>query len=149
MMEVEGISLHHVKSHLQKFRLGKCNIRDKGNQYNKRLKTVRGIAKTCASRNLPRQQVNIRPKVTGAVNAKKVKEIQGSLYMLIERDFHLQRCREAQRMQMTSGIEKQHNMFEAQYLKARTNASITTHIVMQLFSIPYYHQQSVLLIRAL
>ncbi|OAP07108.1 hypothetical protein AXX17_AT2G05100 [Arabidopsis thaliana] len=32
-MEVEGIALHHVKSHLQKFRLGKCNIRGGTNQY--------------------------------------------------------------------------------------------------------------------
>ncbi|ESQ37043.1 hypothetical protein EUTSA_v10002873mg [Eutrema salsugineum] len=35
-MEVEGIALHHVKSHLQKFRLGKCNIRDDSDPYNKR-----------------------------------------------------------------------------------------------------------------
>uniref|UniRef100_M4DF62 HTH myb-type domain-containing protein n=1 Tax=Brassica campestris TaxID=3711 RepID=M4DF62_BRACM len=35
-MEVEGIALHHVKSHLQKFRLGRCNIRDETDQYHKR-----------------------------------------------------------------------------------------------------------------
>ncbi|EOA33049.1 hypothetical protein CARUB_v10016382mg, partial [Capsella rubella] len=33
MMEVEGIALHHVKSHLQKFRLGRCNIQNGTNQY--------------------------------------------------------------------------------------------------------------------
>ena len=61
-MEVEGIALHHVKSHLQvilsyllhmnhfcnlfntrifvsfqKFRLGRCNIRDETDQYHKRM----------------------------------------------------------------------------------------------------------------
>ncbi|CAN8258159.1 unnamed protein product [Cochlearia groenlandica] len=39
MMEVEGIALHHVKSHLQKFRLGKCNIREETELDNKRMFT--------------------------------------------------------------------------------------------------------------
>ncbi|CAH2052496.1 unnamed protein product [Thlaspi arvense] len=135
MMEVEGIALHHVKSHLQKFRLGKCNIRDESDPYNKRMfssiplilcyKTTRRVIKTYASSNSSRPQVNIRPKVMGAVKPKKAKEVHGSLYMLIERDLHLQRCREEERMQMAFAIGNNRNMLEAQHLKASTAPSIT------------------------
>ncbi|XP_024009285.1 uncharacterized protein LOC18014183 [Eutrema salsugineum] len=126
-MEVEGIALHHVKSHLQKFRLGKCNIRDDSDPYNKRFKTARRIIKRYASSSSPRPQVTIRPKVTGAAKPpKKAKEVQGSLYMLIEQDLHLQRCREAERMQMAFAIENNRKMFEAQYLIASMAPSIPT-----------------------
>ncbi|XP_020886266.1 transcription repressor KAN1 [Arabidopsis lyrata subsp. lyrata] len=43
-MEVEGIALHHVKSHLQKFRLGKCNIRDGTNQYIRQSQSMPGLS---------------------------------------------------------------------------------------------------------
>ncbi|XP_020887756.1 uncharacterized protein LOC9319798 [Arabidopsis lyrata subsp. lyrata] len=43
-MEVEGIALHHVKSHLQKFRLGKCNIRDGTNQYIRQSQSMHGLS---------------------------------------------------------------------------------------------------------
>ncbi|KAL0759280.1 hypothetical protein Bca101_075430 [Brassica carinata] len=100
-MEVEGIALHHVKSHLQKFRLGRCNIRDETDQYHKRMfsaialsfrfyvfffgyRTGRRFFKAHAASNSPRPQVNIRPKVMGDVKPKKAKEDHGSLYMRIE-----------------------------------------------------------------
>ncbi|XP_023642296.1 uncharacterized protein LOC17893685 isoform X2 [Capsella rubella] len=109
MMEVEGIALHHVKSHLQKFRLGRCNIQNGTNQYIRRFKSARDV-KTCASINPPRPQVNIKPRLMGAVKPKpkKEKEVQGSLYMLIENDLRLQRYRRAQRMQKAFAIETQH-----------------------------------------
>ncbi|KAJ4880912.1 hypothetical protein Rs2_37967 [Raphanus sativus] len=124
MMEVEGIGLHHVKSHLQKFRLGRCNIRDETDQYHKRYRGRR-IFKAYAASNSPRAQVNIRPKVIGDVKPKKAKEDHGSLYMLIEQGLNLQRCREAERMQMAFEIENNRKMLEAQYLQASMVPTIT------------------------
>ncbi|KAH0917567.1 hypothetical protein HID58_025227 [Brassica napus] len=142
-MEVEGIALHHVKSHLQKFRLGRCNIRDETDQYHKRMfssialsfrfyifffgyRTGRRFFKAHAASNSPRPQVNIRPKVMGDVKPKKAKEDHGSLYMRIEHDLNLQRCREAERMQMAFEIEHNRKMLEAQYLQAGKAPSITS-----------------------
>ncbi|XP_009102404.1 uncharacterized protein LOC103828546 isoform X2 [Brassica rapa] len=125
-MEVEGIALHHVKSHLQKFRLGRCNIRDETDQYHKRYRTGRRFFKAHAASNSPRPQVNIRPKVMGDVKPKKAKEDHGSLYMRIEHDLNLQRCREAERMQMAFEIEHNRKMLEAQYLQAGKAPSITS-----------------------
>ncbi|KAG5378361.1 hypothetical protein IGI04_026203 [Brassica rapa subsp. trilocularis] len=142
-MEVEGIALHHVKSHLQKFRLGRCNIRDETDQYHKRMfssialsfrfyvfffgyRTGRRFFKAHAASNSPRPQVNIRPKVMGDVKPKKAKEDHGSLYMRIEHDLNLQRCREAERMQMAFEIEHNRKMLEAQYLQASKAPSITS-----------------------
>ncbi|KAL1205186.1 Protein PHR1-LIKE 3 [Cardamine amara subsp. amara] len=126
MMEVEGIALHHVKSHLQKFRLGKCNIRDGTKQYIRRYKNAREITKSSASVIPPRPLVNIKPKVMESIKPKhkKAKEVHGSLYMLIKHDLHLQRSREAQRMQMTLAIENQRKMLEAQYFKASITPSV-------------------------
>ncbi|KAL0898958.1 hypothetical protein Bca101_082919 [Brassica carinata] len=126
MMEVEGIALHHVKSHLQKFRLGRCNIRDETDQYHKRYRTGRRIFKAYAASNSPRAQVNIRPKVMGNVKPKKAKEDHGSLYMLIEHGLNLQRCREAERMQMAFEIENNRKMLKAQYLQASMDPTITS-----------------------
>ncbi|CAH8385057.1 unnamed protein product [Eruca vesicaria subsp. sativa] len=125
-MEVEGIALHHVKSHLQKFRLGRCNIRDETDHYNTRYRTGRRMDKAYGASNSPRPQVNIRPKVMGDVKPKKAKEDHGSLYMLIKRDLYLQRCREAERMQMTFEIENNHKMLEAQHLQASMAPSIAS-----------------------
>ncbi|CAF1960339.1 unnamed protein product [Brassica oleracea var. botrytis] len=150
-MEVEGIALHHVKSHLQvilsyllhmnhfcnlfntrifvsfqKFRLGRCNIRDETDQYHKRYRTGRRFFKAHAASNSPRPQVNIRPKVMGDVKPKKAKEDHGSLYMRIEHDLNLQRCREAERMQMAFEIENNRKMLEAQYIQASKAPSITS-----------------------
>ncbi|XP_010532941.2 PREDICTED: uncharacterized protein LOC104808826 [Tarenaya hassleriana] len=106
IMEVEGLALHHVKSHLQKFRLGKCIVKEWPEQPKKRSRAIRRAARAaCASTSAPRPQVDILPKIAPRPPLTPT-DIQGSLYMKLEADMHLKRCLEVQRMQMESSNQQ-------------------------------------------
>ncbi|CAK7349181.1 unnamed protein product [Dovyalis caffra] len=96
LMDVEGLTLFHVKSHLQKYRQGRYSVR-----YSESRKTAaQGIEGPTNSVNLPPVEATNQPNG----NSKAKKEERGSLYLQIQAQRAIQRYVHAHRSYLDIAI---------------------------------------------
>ncbi|ESW16229.1 hypothetical protein PHAVU_007G139300 [Phaseolus vulgaris] len=100
-MNVKGLTLYHLKSHLQKYRLGKQSGKDsdegcKDGMSGSYLQESPGTGNS--SPNLPTSEANEGHEVKEALRAQM--EVQSKLHLLVEAEKHLQIRQDAERRYM-------------------------------------------------
>jgi len=105
-MGVKGLTLYHLKSHLQKYRLGKQPFKEFSDQSNKDASclTEGQGASTCSSSKMINQDVNESFQITEALRVQM--EVQRRLHEQLEVQRHLQLRIEAQGKYLQSILEK-------------------------------------------
>ncbi|XWS75938.1 hypothetical protein CRYUN_Cryun01aG0134600 [Craigia yunnanensis] len=116
VMDIEGLSLLHVKSHLQKYRLGKFSVKE-WQDTAKNVSQVMGGPCSGTSLNLIPSRTNEYNRSHKAKKGPKPQEeIQGKLYLQIEAEKHVQRCLEAQRRYLDTALDRACKKLADQYL---------------------------------
>ncbi|KAK6259630.1 hypothetical protein SCA6_014104 [Theobroma cacao] len=116
VMDIDGLSLFHVKSHLQKYRLGKFSVKE-WQDTAKNVSQVVGGSRGVTSLNLAPSRTNGYNRGHRAKQTPKPpEEIQGKLYLQIEAEKHIQRCLEAQRRYLDTALDRACKKLADQYL---------------------------------
>ncbi|XP_022759831.1 uncharacterized protein LOC111306188 [Durio zibethinus] len=124
LMDIGGLSLFHVKSHLQKYRLGKFSVKE-WQDTAKNVSQVVGGSRSVNSLNSVPSRTNAYNRDHKAKRSPKPqKEIHGKLYLQIEAEKHIQRCLDAQRRYLDSALDRTCKKLADQYLRdaAKENA---------------------------
>ncbi|XP_022728212.1 uncharacterized protein LOC111283847 [Durio zibethinus] len=125
-MDIEGLGLFHVKSHLQKYRLGKFSVKE-WQDTAKNVSQLVGGSRGITSLN------SVPPRANGYNRGRKAKQTQkpqkgihGNLYLQMEAQKHVQRCLEAQRRYLNTALERACEKLTDQYLcnAATENATL-------------------------
>ncbi|KAJ7537491.1 hypothetical protein O6H91_11G007700 [Diphasiastrum complanatum] len=96
IMGIKGLTLYHLKSHLQKFRLGKQSNKDQNQDNSKDGNSMEQAASTGASQNQTGQNSSENLQITEALRLQM--EVQRKLHEQLEVQRHLQLRIEAQAM---------------------------------------------------
>ncbi|XP_031129930.1 protein PHR1-LIKE 3-like isoform X1 [Ipomoea triloba] len=97
-MGVKGLTLFHLKSHLQKYRLGKQSQKDFGEASNDGLSAAYSLESPCSNnvpQNLPAPDINEGYEVKEALRVQM--EVQSKLHLQVEAEKHLQIRQDAER----------------------------------------------------
>eukprot|EP00252_Welwitschia_mirabilis_P018397 TRINITY_DN4089_c0_g1_i2.p1 TRINITY_DN4089_c0_g1~~TRINITY_DN4089_c0_g1_i2.p1 ORF type:complete len:380 (-),score=75.62 TRINITY_DN4089_c0_g1_i2:31-1170(-) len=100
-MGVKGLTLYHLKSHLQKYRLGKQPFKEFSDHSNK---DEGQVTSTCSSSKIINQDMNESFQITEALRVQM--EVQRRLHEQLEVQRHLQLRIEAQGKYLQSILEK-------------------------------------------
>ncbi|XVF31965.1 hypothetical protein REPUB_Repub17cG0041000 [Reevesia pubescens] len=104
VMDIDGLGLFHVKSHLQKYRLGKFSVKE-WQDTTKNVSQVVGGSYCVTSLVLSRTN-GYNKGHKAKKTPKPEKEIQGEHYLQIEAEKHIQRCLEAQRRYLGTALDR-------------------------------------------
>ncbi|KAJ7537490.1 hypothetical protein O6H91_11G008100 [Diphasiastrum complanatum] len=104
IMGIKGLTLYHLKSHLQKFRLGKQSNKDQNQDNSKDGNSMEQAASTGASQNQTGQNSSENLQITEALRLQM--EVQRKLHEQLEVQRHLQLRIEAQGKYLQSILEK-------------------------------------------
>ncbi|KAI4352673.1 hypothetical protein L6164_006900 [Bauhinia variegata] len=97
-MNVKGLTLYHLKSHLQKYRLGKQSGKELGEGFKDASYHLESPGTDNSSPKLPTSDANEGHEVKEALRAQM--EVQSKLHLLVEAEKHLQIRQEAERRYM-------------------------------------------------
>ncbi|KAA8537253.1 hypothetical protein F0562_027060 [Nyssa sinensis] len=97
-MGVKGLTLFHLKSHLQKFRLGKQSGKDLGEAPNDASYLLESPRTSNSSQSLPNSNMNEGYEVKEALRAQM--EVQSKLHLQVEAEKHLQIRQDAEQRYM-------------------------------------------------
>lgn len=97
-MNVKGLTLYHLKSHLQKYRLGKQSGKDSDEGCKDASYLQESPGTDNSSPNLPASDANEGHEVKEALRAQM--EVQSKLHLLVEAEKHLQISQDAERRYM-------------------------------------------------
>ncbi|KAJ7552897.1 hypothetical protein O6H91_06G075400 [Diphasiastrum complanatum] len=104
VMGVKGLTLYHLKSHLQKFRLGKQLSKEQNQEANKDGSNAGPNSSTIATQGMPSQNSTENLQVTEALRLQM--EVQRKLHEQLEVQRHLQLRIEAQGKYLQSILDK-------------------------------------------
>ncbi|KAJ7967885.1 Myb family transcription factor APL [Quillaja saponaria] len=119
-MNVKGLTLFHLKSHLQKYRLGKQSGRDIGEVGKDASYLLESPGTDISSPNVPPSDISEGYEVKEALRAQM--EVQSKLHLQVEAEKHLQIRQDAERRYMAM-LERACKMLADQFIGA---ASIDT-----------------------
>ncbi|KAI4346472.1 hypothetical protein L6164_007366 [Bauhinia variegata] len=112
-MNVKGLTLYHLKSHLQKYRLGKQSGKEFGEGFKDASYHVDSPGTDNSSQKLPTSDANEGHEVKEALRAQM--EVQSKLHLLVEAEKHLQIRQEAERRYMAI-LERACKMLADQFI---------------------------------
>ncbi|CAL5071103.1 unnamed protein product [Urochloa decumbens] len=141
LMGIPGLTLYHLKSHLQKFRLSK-NLQAQANSANAKnvLGCRTGTEKPCERNGSPASHLNIEPQINRSMHISEALqmqiEVQRRLHEQLEVQRHLQLRIEAQGKYLQSVLEKAQEALAKQSvdLDAGTAAAAETQQLSELIS---------------
>ncbi|KAH1081642.1 hypothetical protein J1N35_021403 [Gossypium stocksii] len=107
MMNLDGLNLYHVKSHLQKFRLGKFWVKE-WQDISKNVSQHQGGARSLRPLNSPSQNKEPNRRAKAKRNRGPKKEPRGRLYMQLQAQKHYLWYMESQRMNLNTALANQH-----------------------------------------
>ncbi|XVE78252.1 hypothetical protein DITRI_Ditri13aG0129600 [Diplodiscus trichospermus] len=118
VMDINGLGLFHVKSHLQKYRLGKFSMKEwqdtaKNVSQVKVVESSRGVT---SSNSVPSRTNEHYRGHKAKRTPKHKKKTQRKLYLQIQAERHIQLCLEAQRRYLKSALERACKKLADQYL---------------------------------
>ncbi|CAN6200318.1 unnamed protein product [Urochloa humidicola] len=109
LMGIPGLTLYHLKSHLQKYRLSK-NLQAQANSANAKNGCRTGTDKPCERNGSPASHLNIEPQINRSMHISEALqmqiEVQRRLHEQLEVQRHLQLRIEAQGKYLQSVLEK-------------------------------------------
>lgn len=115
-MGVKGLTLFHLKSHLQKYRLGKLSQKDLGEASKDGLTATYSLESPCSGgtpQQLPASDLNEGYEVKEALRAQM--EVQSKLHLQVEAEKHLQIRQDAEQRYI-SMLEKACKMLADQFI---------------------------------
>lgn len=112
-MGVKGLTLFHLKSHLQKYRLGKQSGKDFSEALNDASYLVESPRANNSSQSLPTSDVNEGFEVREALRAQM--EVQSKLHLQVEAEKHLQIRQDAEQRYMAM-LERACKLFADQII---------------------------------
>ncbi|XP_021902132.1 protein PHR1-LIKE 2-like isoform X2 [Carica papaya] len=112
-MNVKGLTLFHLKSHLQKYRLGKQSGKDMGEAPKDASYLLESPGISNSSPNLPSSDVHEGYEVKEALRVQM--EVQSKLHLQVEAEKHLQIRQDAERRYLTM-LERACKMLADQFL---------------------------------
>ncbi|XVF21204.1 hypothetical protein REPUB_Repub12eG0070700 [Reevesia pubescens] len=116
VMDIEGLGLFHVKSHLQKYRLGKFSVKEWQDTAKSVSQTVGGSRSVTSLNSVPSRTNEYNRGHKAKKSPKPPKEVQGKLYLQIEAEKHIQRCLDAQRKYLDTALDRACKKLADQYL---------------------------------
>ncbi|XP_061344317.1 protein PHR1-LIKE 2-like isoform X2 [Gastrolobium bilobum] len=114
-MNVKGLTLFHLKSHLQKFRLGKQSGKDMGEGCKDGSYLLESPSTDNSSPKLPTSDTNEGYEIKEALRAQM--EVQSKLHLQVEAEKHLQIRQDAERRYMAM-LERACKMLADQFIGA-------------------------------
>ncbi|KAJ9690072.1 hypothetical protein PVL29_012635 [Vitis rotundifolia] len=112
-MGVKGLTLFHLKSHLQKYRLGKQSGKDMGEAPKDASYLSESPGTSNSSPNLPTSDINEGYEVKEALRVQM--EVQSKLHLQVEAEKHLQIRQDAERRYMAM-LERACKMLAEQFI---------------------------------
>ncbi|XP_019427042.1 PREDICTED: protein PHR1-LIKE 2-like isoform X3 [Lupinus angustifolius] len=112
-MNVKGLTLYHLKSHLQKYRIGKQSGKDSEEGCKDGSYALESPGTGNASPKLPSSDANEGHEVKEALRAQM--EVQSKLHLLVKAEKHLQVHQDAERRYMAM-LEKACKMLSEQFI---------------------------------